>query len=867
MKKVALLAFCMLCIAQLSFAQQAVPNGLRYQAIARDLDGTIRANETLTVKAELISLSDKETAVYTEIHDITSGDFGLLNLTIGEGDPIGGTFDAVPWNEQIWVRISIRGGQDNDYNIVTTSKLYSVPYAFYAETAGKVLSEDGIEDNGDSRAPGIGSSGSKWDVRGNYDTDDWNDGSPVLGTTDANDLVVVTNNNPRIVVDASGPVNVRENTDMDGTLNVDGETTLNDDLTVTNMSDTDLSGTLTVGKATTLNDDLTVTNMASTQLTGDLDVDKTLNVDGATTLNGTLDVNNASATSLSGTLTVGQATTLNDDLTVANDANTHLTGDLEVDGELIANNGMSVDGAFSVNGMGATHLTGTLDVDKTATFKGGLTVEGLGTMGPNGDHLAFFDNTEGGNSDGIGIRIATATNAENNFLTFYKGDNSVAGRIEGFIITDIGLPPAPTDDEIWSAICVAIADYNPVTIVWTQFANNFNLFGTIWNGATIPAFEIPDFPGLAIPDFPGLVTPNFPGLVTPNFPGLVLPNFPGVNIPDVPPVSIPDVGQVFGGLTLPDIPSVNIPDIPSFNIPDIPSFNVADIPAFPIPDIPAFPIPDVPEINLSADLFEVPTIPTFSDILVDLEVCPDEDIFDIPNGYVYRLVEWGIGNDMQSMITLDPIDLAAQALIWGITKVVKDGGVSYGSKGADYAEYLPKMYASENFLKGEVVGVHGGRISRVTEGADQILAISTNPLVLGNQPEEHDLDKYEKVGFLGQVPVYVEGNVEVGDYIIPSGKNDGRGKAIKAHEINADILPQIIGKAWSASEYELLSVINVSIGLRPTEIAEVLRQREQNLVELQERVNEQATIHDNLIKDVELLKEHIGIDSFSSGQK
>src|SRR5690606_33458483 len=138
----------------------------------------------------------------------------------------------------------------------------------------------------------------------------------------------------------------------------------------------------------------------------------------------------------------------------------------------------------------------------------------------------------GGASDGIAIRIAkNNTNAQNNFVTFYKGDNSVAGRIEGYVPSDIGSPPIPTDEEIWAAICVTIADYNPVTLMWTQFANNFNLFGTIWNGTTIPSFDLPDFPGLTMPDFPGVPMPDFPGQSLPDFPGQSLPDFPGIGLP------------------------------------------------------------------------------------------------------------------------------------------------------------------------------------------------------------------------------------------------------------------------------------------------------------------------------------------------
>ena len=83
------------------------------------------------------------------------------------------------------------------------------------------------------------------------------------------------------------------------------------------------------------------------------------------------------------------------------------------------------------------------------------------------------------------------------------------------------------------------------------------------------------------------------------------------------------------------------------------------------------------------------------------------------------------------MVSADPLKLLGNAIAWGLTTSVMHNGVVYGSKGADYAEYLPKMYASEQFMKGEVVGVYNGKISKNTLHADQILAITSQPLVLG----------------------------------------------------------------------------------------------------------------------------------------
>jgi len=117
--------------------------------------------------------------------------------------------------------------------------------------------------------------------------------------------------------------------DVNGTLNVDGATTLNN--------------TLDVDLATTLNNTLDV-DLATT-------LNSTLDVDGATTLNNTLDVDGA--TTLNNTLDVDLATTLN--------------STLDVDGATTLNNTLDVDGA--------TTLNNTLDVDLSSVFHGSVELD------------------------------------------------------------------------------------------------------------------------------------------------------------------------------------------------------------------------------------------------------------------------------------------------------------------------------------------------------------------------------------------------------------------------------------------------------------------------------------------------------------
>lgn len=90
------------------------------------------------------------------------------------------------------------------------------------------------------------------------------------------------------------------------------------------------------------------------------------------------------------------------------------------------------------------------------------------------------------------------------------------------------------------------------------------------------------------------------------------------------------------------------------------------------------------------------------------------------------------------MINLDPFSLAANNLKEAAILACKDGGVTYGSHGADYAEYIEKTDHAEYIQGFDVVGIKGGMVSRNTEGAEQIMIVSTKPVVLGNTPKESE---------------------------------------------------------------------------------------------------------------------------------
>ncbi len=435
------------------------------------------------------------------------------------------------------------------------------------------------------------------------------------------------------------------------------------------------------------------------------------------------------------------------------------------------------------------NVQNNLTVGNVSMFTGpvgiGTNPPGVGMLHVKGDspsHVAFFEN-ENGSGDGIGIQIRSSNiSGENNFTTYYDAQGNVAGRVEGFdFLQDFADVPLPSIEVLYQLGCLIIDGDNPIIqgMDWLTERINDDVIDLWNNDAEVPSFAIPDIPHMHVHRI-----------------------------------------KLFGGLSLPALP-----DVPSIYFPHTTVFN-----GLTLPDIPAF--------DFSDQIGSIPEIPAIGNSLKDIAGCPD-GIPSAVTSYLSEFAQWASRNNAASFIPTGTVTAILKPLLWVVMSGYNDGGVTYGSKGADYAEYLERVNPELDLMPGEIVGVFGGKISKSTEGADQILAISSMPVVLGNQPEMGKEDLYEKVGFLGQVPVFVKGKVEIGDYILPSGENDGVGYAVRPGNLSIKDLSSVLGKAWSDSDGKTgLSLINVSIGLRPTELSDILTVHENRISALETRLDQ-----------------------------
>jgi len=150
-------------------------------------------------------------------------------------------------------------------------------------------------------------------------------------------------------------------------------------------------------------------------------------------------------------------------------------------------------------------------------------------------------------------------------------------------------------------------------------------------------------------------------------------------------------------------------------------------------------------------------------------------------------------------------------------------GVAFESGGADYAEWLRKANSGELLNFGDVVGVKGGVVSKHFAEAEKFMVISQHPTVIGAMPDEQAADQYEKIAFMGQVPVKVIGVVSQGDYILPSGNGDGMAIAVAPGAMLAKDYSRIIGIAWGESDgKKLFDYVNTAVGINANDMAHLI---------------------------------------------
>ncbi len=121
-----------------AFVHAQLPQRFNYQAVVRSNGGAIVANQQVRISFSIHDGSANGPIQYSETHSATTNVFGLINLQVGTGTVVSGSFTGVTWNSGhkfLEVAADITGG--TNYTNLSTVELVAVPYALQADQANK----------------------------------------------------------------------------------------------------------------------------------------------------------------------------------------------------------------------------------------------------------------------------------------------------------------------------------------------------------------------------------------------------------------------------------------------------------------------------------------------------------------------------------------------------------------------------------------------------------------------------------------------------------------------------------------------------------------------------------------------------------
>jgi hypothetical protein len=143
MKRISLLLVFFVMLLSIAHAQ-VPPNAFNYSAVARNTVGNPIATSTIGIQISILKTSPTGASQYSENHFVNTDAFGLFNLVIGAGAVQSGNMATIDWsNDTYYLKVGMDATGGSSFVTMGTTQLLSVPYAFYAKSAGTVNGNTG----------------------------------------------------------------------------------------------------------------------------------------------------------------------------------------------------------------------------------------------------------------------------------------------------------------------------------------------------------------------------------------------------------------------------------------------------------------------------------------------------------------------------------------------------------------------------------------------------------------------------------------------------------------------------------------------------------------------------------------------------
>jgi hypothetical protein len=128
------------CLIALAGFSQA-PQRMTYQAVVRNSNDALVQSSPIGMKVTLLQGGVSGAEVYVETHATQTNENGLLNIEIGGGTVVIGTYEnGIFWaGGPYFLKTEIDPLGGSNYTITATSELLSVPYSNYSQVSGSLV--------------------------------------------------------------------------------------------------------------------------------------------------------------------------------------------------------------------------------------------------------------------------------------------------------------------------------------------------------------------------------------------------------------------------------------------------------------------------------------------------------------------------------------------------------------------------------------------------------------------------------------------------------------------------------------------------------------------------------------------------------
>ena len=134
--------FLLLLLANIAMAQ--APQGIPYQAVARNSTGAILASTSISVRFTIRDSVATGTIKYREAHTVTTSAQGMFSVNVGQGTPVTGTFFNINWGTNAkFMQVEMDPAGGTSYIDMGTTQMMSVPYALNSSSLKLKVSATG----------------------------------------------------------------------------------------------------------------------------------------------------------------------------------------------------------------------------------------------------------------------------------------------------------------------------------------------------------------------------------------------------------------------------------------------------------------------------------------------------------------------------------------------------------------------------------------------------------------------------------------------------------------------------------------------------------------------------------------------------